>query len=317
MWGDVFGGTTRSLIIEAELSDGRVGSGEATLLPSWSGEWTDSSRVLLDQVLSPALVDQPATDRIAETARAALAGNGFLVWATETAVRDALGARAETATIPIRGLIGRVAPDVAHKLAGEQTDEGYERLKVKLEGVRDNDEERLRAVRDAAPSATIVADANESLPYDQLDTYARLFKRLSVEAVEQPCARTEVLERSLPAADGWAWVADESIWGYDDALAIKRGPWHAWTLHPGKSRGEDSLSRIADVASEHGIALVLGSNGEFAAGADALCRIAADLPFSQLQEQLGHDLGGPLLADGWSSASLSLTGGAIHQREEP
>jgi L-alanine-DL-glutamate epimerase-like enolase superfamily enzyme len=310
----VFGGRSSSVVVEVELEDGRVGLGEATLLPGWSGESADASLLLLEHVLSPALIGLDAAG-IAEPARSALAANNFLVWAVEAAALDALGARAAEKPVPVRGLIGRVGPETASRLAGVQTEEGHRRLKVKLAGDLGEDEARLRAVRAAAPEAAIVADANEAIAWEELPAYGPIFSETSVAGVEQPCTRIDVLERGLPEPDGWAWVADESIWGYEDALALRDGPWQVWTLHPGKCRGEDVLRRVADVAVDRGIAVVLGSNVEFGPGAAALCRVAAGLPDSDLQLLLGHDLAGPLLVEGWSTDALELNGDEIRWKE--
>jgi L-alanine-DL-glutamate epimerase-like enolase superfamily enzyme len=215
----------------------------------------------------------------------------------------------------VRGLIGRVGPETAAKLARLQTEEGHRRLKVKLAGDRAEDEARLQAVREAAPAAAIVADANESIAWEELPSYGRIFAETAVDGVEQPCSRIEVLERGLPEPDGWSWVADESIWDYEDALTLRDGPWQTWTLHPGKCRGEDILRRVADVAADRGIAVVLGSNVEFGPGAAALCRVAGELPDSDLQLLLGHDLAGPLLVEGWSADGLELNGDEIRWKE--
>src|SRR5262249_23276616 len=155
------------------------------------------------------------------------------------------------------------------------------------------------------------ADANESIDRDELPAYAAVFRETAVAGVEQPCPRLVVLERGLPEAEGWLWVADEAIWGYDDALALARGAWDVWTLHPGKCRGEEILRRVAELADRNGIGVVLGSNMEFRAGAAALCRVAASLPASPAQQLLGHDLAGPILLEGWSHAGLALEGDAI------
>jgi L-alanine-DL-glutamate epimerase-like enolase superfamily enzyme len=310
-----FGGSSSSVIVEVELADGRVGYGEATLLPFWSGESPRASLLLLEQILRPALEGVEA-GAAAAAARTALAANNFLIWAVEAAALDALEIAATPRPVAVRGLIGRLGADTAAELARVQIAEGHRRLKVKLTGNRAEDEARLHAVRDAAPTAVIVADANEAISWEDLPSYAPLFRETSVAGVEQPCARLVVLERGLPDAEGWAWVADESIWGYEDALALGDGPWHAWTLHPGKCRGEDILRQVAEVADGHGIAVVLGSNAEFGPGAAALCRIATTLPESELQKTLGHDLAGPLLVESWSVDGLTLGGGAIHPREE-
>lgn len=57
-------------------------------------------------------------------------------------------------------------------------------LKLKLGG--DGDLERVRAVRSAAPSARLMADANESWQIHHLDAYLPAFAELGVELLEQP-----------------------------------------------------------------------------------------------------------------------------------
>lgn len=57
-------------------------------------------------------------------------------------------------------------------------------LKLKLGG--DGDDARVRAVRQAVPSARIIADANESWTVGHLHAYLREFAALGVELLEQP-----------------------------------------------------------------------------------------------------------------------------------
>jgi L-alanine-DL-glutamate epimerase-like enolase superfamily enzyme len=313
MFENAFGGMSRSLIVEVELRNGKAGRGEATLLPGWSGEWPRASEVLLDDVLRPTIVGRHAAS-VASRARAALAANNFLIWALEAAALDALGVSVPFGALPVRGLVGCVDSVSAARLAASQRASGYQRLKVKLEGAIAEDARRLRAVREAAPTAVIVADANGAIKGPDLESFCAIFRETAVAAVEQPCSRRDVLEGGLPEADGWLWVADESIWTYEDALTLRDGPWHVWTLHPGKSRGEDVLEAIASLASAKDIAVVLGSNVEFGPGVAALCRVAARLPVSEAQLLIGHDLAGPVLIDGWRDSQLVLANGSIEQR---
>jgi muconate cycloisomerase len=310
---DVFGGRSRSVVVEVTLDDGRHGEGEATLLPAWSGEEPHASLALMERLIAPTIVGEVA-DIAADKLRAALAQNGFLVWAIEAAIRDALGVGSSRAAVPVRGLVGRLGPEAAAAIAATQVAEGLTRLKVKLEGDLAADTARLRAVHEAAPRAAIVADANESIDRDVLADYGPVLRETSVVGLEQPCPRTVILERGLPQADGWFWVADESIWTVDDALVLRDGPWHAWTLHPGKARGEDATRRIAEIAADRDIACVLGSNIEFGPGAVALHRVAAALPDLPAVRTLGHDHACAVLIDGWKSDVLSYDGGVLAVR---
>ncbi|MDZ3832225.1 MAG: N-acetyl-D-Glu racemase DgcA [Sphingopyxis sp.] len=58
-------------------------------------------------------------------------------------------------------------------------------LKIKL-GSPDGDVERMRAVRAAAPDATLIVDANEGWSFDQLAAYAMPLAELGVQLIEQP-----------------------------------------------------------------------------------------------------------------------------------
>ncbi len=304
------GGSARSLVVDVELSDGRRGAGEATLLPGWSGEWPEAGQALLDCVLREAIIGLPAREAAA-AARGSLAANGYLLWALESALIDALAPFATPAPLPLRGLVGPFGAETSAALAADQAARGFERVKVKLSGTIADDDARLRAVRDAVPRATLIVDANEAIPYDELPSYALLFRETGILGVEQPCARSVVRERGLPAADGWLWLADESIWGYEDALMLRSGPWDAWTLHPGKCRSEDALRRMAEIADERGIAVVVGSNLHFGPGVPALWRVASTLPTSTEGSRLGHDIPAPVVYESWTHPDVSVADGSL------
>jgi L-alanine-DL-glutamate epimerase-like enolase superfamily enzyme len=75
-------------------------------------------------------------------------------------------------------------------------------LKLKLGG--DGDLERVRAVREAAPHARLMADANESWAPHHLHLYLPEFAALGIELLEQP----------LPAD------ADEALLGYESPVPL-------------------------------------------------------------------------------------------------
>ncbi|MBP2294101.1 N-acetyl-D-Glu racemase DgcA [Azospirillum rugosum] len=75
-------------------------------------------------------------------------------------------------------------------------------LKMKLTGEGDLD--RVRAVREAAPAARLVVDANEAWTLEQLHRFAPVLAELGVEMIEQP----------LPAGE------DEALRGIDCPVAL-------------------------------------------------------------------------------------------------
>jgi L-alanine-DL-glutamate epimerase-like enolase superfamily enzyme len=92
-------------------------------------------------------------------------------------------------------------------------------LKIKLGG--DGDGERMAAVRQAAPRARLVADANEAWSEAQLAPFLALAKRCGFELVEQPLPAGK--DEALAAAARVVPVcADESVHTAADLAAIAR-----------------------------------------------------------------------------------------------
>ena len=77
-------------------------------------------------------------------------------------------------------------------------------LKIKLGGAPARDIDRLRAVREAAPDARLIVDANEGWNMAGLETVAPAAAALGVELLEQP----------LPAG------ADAALAGFDSPVAL-------------------------------------------------------------------------------------------------
>ena len=96
-----------------------------------------------------------------------------------------------------------ISLDTAEKMAGAARAEARRPLlKVKLTG--DGDQERLRAIRAAAPDSRLIVDANEAWSDEDLDVLPDMLARLGVEMIEQP----------LPAG------SDDALLGYVSPLPI-------------------------------------------------------------------------------------------------
>ena len=95
---------------------------------------------------------------------------------------------------------------------------GAPRLKIKLTG--ENDDERLRAIREARPDAWIAVDANQSYSRGDLEVLLPLLQSLEVALIEQPLAANydadlDGLDSPIPLA------ADESVQNLGDVARAK------------------------------------------------------------------------------------------------
>jgi L-alanine-DL-glutamate epimerase-like enolase superfamily enzyme len=128
-------------------------------------------------------------------------------------------------------------------------------LKVKLGG-GDQDMERLAAVREGAPEAELVVDANEGWRPDQLEPFLAICAEQGVMLVEQP----------LPAAsDGMLAgifrpvpvCADESLHGLDglDSVAER---YDAVNIKLDKAGGLTGALALARAAGERGLGIMVG-----------------------------------------------------------
>ena len=173
-------------------------------------------------------------------------------------------------------------------------------LKLKLGG--DDDLERVQAVRLAAPTARLWADANEGWTWESLRAMAPHLAALGVELIEQP----------LPAAEdealrGWSCpvllAADESFHTAADLPRLK-GLYQVVNVKLDKTGGlTEALAAVAQAKSA-GFALMVGCMvGSSLAMAPAVL-LAAEARFV--------DLDGPLLLDGDRSPGLRYDGAVIH-----
>ena len=172
------------------------------------------------------------------------------------------------------------------RAAAEKAD--WPLLKLKLTGGGDAD--RLRAVRQAAPAAQLIVDANESWSVDDYHLLMPLCAELAVALVEQPFAEgadqlLAELPRLVPVA------ADESC--HDRAgLARLVGLYDVVNIKLDKTGGLTEALALKKAACAAGFGIMIGCMvGSSLAIAPALC-LALEAYFV--------DLDGPL----WLAADL-------------
>lgn len=115
--------------------------------------------------------------------------------------------------------IGIADPETTAERAAAAVDAGFDVLKVKLGA--DDDRDRLRAVREAAPDARIRVDANGAWDPDEALASAEWLADLDVEFVEQPVPGDDVAGLRRVAVEGPLPVcADESCVTAADVPAV-------------------------------------------------------------------------------------------------
>ncbi|MEV6405376.1 mandelate racemase/muconate lactonizing enzyme family protein [Streptomyces bobili] len=190
--------------------------------------------------------------------------------AVEAALLDLVGKRADA---PVHRLLGAPAAPVAatartlgitsltHAAAQARrlAASGFQVLKVKAGSPDPEDDvERVRVVRDAAPGARLLLDPNGAWTLRQAEKLLPRYAELGVEAVEQPLAPGDpetlaaLAERSpLPV------IADEDAVGLEDARRLA-GRVHGVNVKLAKCGGVHAALRIAEAIEGSGTALMLG-----------------------------------------------------------
>ena len=177
-------------------------------------------------------------------------------------------------------------------------------LKIKLGGDDANggDPARIAAVRAAAPTATLIVDANEGWRDDNLARNLEACAKASVVLIEQPLpeGHDQALSRStrpIPVC------ADESV--HDRAsLAALAGKYDAVNIKLDKTGGLTEALAMAEAATNNGFAILAG------------CMVATSLSMApaMLLAQTARfvDLDGPLLLAKDRERGLRYAGSLIY-----
>lgn len=202
---------------------------------------------------SPAGDVPPAVTAAVESALLDLAGRR-----AGLPVHRLLGATAPPVAATAR-TIGITAPDRAAAQARRLVAHGFEVIKVKA-GAPDpeDDVERVRVIRDAAPRARLLLDPNGAWSVARADALLPRFAALGVEAVEQPVAPgdPEALA-ALAARAPLPVIADEDAVGLEDVRRLA-GRVHGVNVKLAKCGGVHAALRIAESIEGSGTALMLG-----------------------------------------------------------
>jgi O-succinylbenzoate synthase len=181
------------------------------------------------------------------------------------------GVAATQAGLPLARLIGGVreqiavgislgiqsSPEALAAKAGAAIDEGYRKVKIKIEPGRDI--AYLLAARTALPSAELMADANNAYTLDDAETLAQL-DELSLMMIEQPLAHDDLVRHAdLQRRLRTPICLDESITSLERAQdMVTLGAGRIINIKPGRVGGFAQSLAIHDYCEQKGIPVWCG-----------------------------------------------------------
>ncbi|HEY5755120.1 MAG TPA: N-acetyl-D-Glu racemase DgcA [Steroidobacter sp.] len=172
-------------------------------------------------------------------------------------------------------------------------------LKLKLGG--DADIDCLRAVREAAPTARIVVDANEAWTLAQLKDFSAAAISCDVELIEQPLragddSQLDDVRTTIPLG------ADESFHGIE-LFERTRNRYQVVNIKLDKTGGLTEALRVKAEAERRGLRIMVGCMGGTSLAMAPAMLLASDASFV--------DLDGPRLLQTDRSPGLRYDGGII------
>ncbi|WP_411963704.1 dipeptide epimerase [Haloferax sp. YSMS24] len=225
-----------NVLVTVETESGVVGYGEGSpdhyVTGETQGATLDTATHATDLLVGSDVADYRA---VIESLHATYPGAVSALFALETAIIDAYCRERE---IPMSEFFGGTPepvqtdmsipihpPEIAAERASSAANNGFETIKVKVGQGVETDLERLRAVAEAAPDATLTVDANqgwsvsESVQFDEAVHDAGL----PLSLLEQPVVETDVAglanvrnRTKTPVA------ADETVFTPEDATRVVR-----------------------------------------------------------------------------------------------
>ena len=262
------------MIIELTDESGAVGRGEAPPTAAITGETLGSIEAALRGHIGPALMGRrfDGMDEALSAISGSIVGNSSAKAAAEMALWDIY---AQNCGLPLYRLWGggkgRLTTDITISVNAPETmaedtayavSAGYDTLKIKVGENPELDLARLRAVRSAAPEATIRIDANQAWTPRMA---VRLLEKmqaegLGIELVEQPVKAKDIDGLQFVTANSPVPVmADESMFSPQDAVNImQRHAADYVNIKLMKCGGPANALRIISAAEIYGVECMIG-----------------------------------------------------------
>lgn len=228
--------SAKNLLVRVETADGVVGVGEGSPLAPVTGE-TRESAVQIARAAGDLIEGEPLGNyrSLVETVRETFPGNGAALVAVEMAVLDAYCRRhnlplaalfsGEPTAVRTDMTVPIVEPQVAAQRAKDAVEHGYDTIKIKCGDGLDESVERVTAVADAVPDATLTVDGNQGFSPAETRQFADRVAGagVSLAMIEQPVAASDIQGLAdVRSAISVPVGADETVFEPADAMAVCR-----------------------------------------------------------------------------------------------
>lgn len=278
------------LLVKIHTDEGLTGLGEVSCTPRWSGEDSITAAHFIETIFAPLLTGRDARDIELLTGRMqqALFGHPFTKAALEMALWDILG---KSVGLPVYRLLGGpvrefvptkwsisgVEPARAAKIAEWAIEQGFRTMKVKVGIDREQDIDRVRAVRETVgASVRLGIDANGAWAPAEAVRMIRRLCAFDIYFAEQPVPPGDVTWMAdVRSQVEVPIIADESVYTVQDALSLVRAQAaDVFSIYVGKAGGIGPARKIAAIAEAAGLACTIGSNLEMGVGTAAMIHLA-------------------------------------------
>lgn len=308
------------IFVKITTDDGYIGWGEQRALPSWSYETTESITSTIRYHIAPLLLGQNPLSRneisksIYNTLKPAVSnGHPFAKAAVEIAIHDLCGKILNT---PIHSLLGGKQHDtlpLCYALSIDSPEimalkakalQPCSCFKVKVEGIPEKDEERIRTINEITPDARLWIDANQSYtPANALELLRRIEDVNQVYCMEQPVASQDWFGMKRVKDGSQLPIAiDEGCFSHFDlAKIVKLECADAVVLKVCKSGGLIDCLKSANIAESNSIE-ILGS-GLTEAGIGFIASVHL---FSTLDLVLPAELNAPVFLDSMVADGIEI-----------
>ncbi len=322
------------LLVRILTDTGVEGSGEATVMPRWSGETVYSARALVDHFLAPAVMgcDPHNVVEIDRQMDQACQHNWFTKSAIEMACWDIQG---KAAGVPVYELLGGAKRPHAvrcrfsvgaydeprlKRVVSERVDAGFTTIKVKVGGTSDDDLHRVRAAREVmGPELDLVIDANCGWDVDTAIAKVKALQDMHIALVEQPTPDGDYAGLARVRKEtGIPTMADDICFDLVHAQELIRNQCcDVISVYPGKNGGLRKAKQIVEFAAAAGVPCSIGSNLELDIATAAMGHLVLACENMQVESYPGDMLGPVYHEFSVVKDPIRIEGPIVHVPDKP